>query len=481
MLLLTIFNYNTLKAMKDSFIVPNIGAEAISFVKFYFVVPSAVLFVIIYIKMSNLFSFNRIYLYIATFYGVYFLLFAFVLYPYQDFIHPDPKNINNLINSNIDLVFFNLSLLHFKWFFLVYGKWLYVVFYVLAELWGSSMIFLLFWQFSNQIVPTEQAKRFYPMLNLMGSLGTFFSGGIIKIIVELQSSIVSESNSIVTVQTLLSILTLFAVIILLLLLYTNKSVLTDKRYINEIQPKGIKKKLPLMDSLKVIFSSKYLGYIVILVLSYGIAINLLEGPWKATVRELYQDTNNYMYFMGNINQWNGGLAVIFSLIGVTILKRYSWFAAAIITPIMIFSTGLMFFSFVVFDNFIHILLSSFFFINPLFMAVMLGAMQNILSKSTKYGLFDPTKEMTYIPIEEELKSKGKAAVDVLGARFAKSGGAFIQSLIFIVFPAATYTSIAPFLMIIFTIVAVIWIMDVRVLNKEYLQYLNKVKEKINIA
>ena len=49
-------------------------------------------------------------------------------------------------------------------------------------------------------------------------------------------------------------------------------------------------------------------------------------------------------------------------------------------------------------------------LNPLVLAVLFGFAQNVLSKATKYSFFDPTKEMSYIPIDNELKTKG---IDVL--------------------------------------------------------------------
>lgn len=479
-LFFTIFNYTTLKALKDSLVVPEIGAEAISFIKFYFVVPSAIFVVILYINLANRFKFNQIYYGMGIFYIMYFLVFSFILYPYKDVIHPDAIGVDDLIHKEVRFAFFSIKMIYFKWFFLLYGKWLYVVFYVLAELWSSTMTFLLFWQFSNRIIHTNQAKRFYPMINLLGSFGNFVSGTVIKYIVNLQSVLSAEVKTLFTVQCLLSCISFSAISILIIFRYINNkivrdSIVAEKSYKKEASQ--LAKKTPFTESVKVIFSSKYLGYIVVLVLSYGVAINLLEGPWKAKINELYTDTSSYLHFMGSINQWNGAVAIILSLVGVSIMRRYSWFTAAIITPIIIFVTGIGFFSLVVFENAFHVLLGTFFIVNPLFLAVMLGAVQNVLSKSAKYSLFDSTKEMTYIPIEEELRSKGKAAVDVVGARLAKSGGAFIQSLLFMVFPAATYTSISPLLMVVFAIVAIIWIMNVSVLNKAYLKYLAKAKER----
>lgn len=70
---------------------------------------------------------------------------------------------------------------------------------------------------------------------------------------------------------------------------------------------------------------------------------------------------------------------------------------------------------------------------PLMLAVMVGAAQNILSKGAKYALFDPCKEMAYIPLDSESKTKGKAAVDVIGNPLGKSGGSFLQQILIGVF------------------------------------------------
>ena len=72
-------------------------------------------------------------------------------------------------------------------------------------------------------------------------------------------------------------------------------------------------------------------------------------------------------------------------------------------------------------------------ISPLFLAVYIGAAQNIFSKSAKYALFDPCKEMAYIPLDSDTRLRGKAAIDVVAARGGKSGGALIQQFLIVAF------------------------------------------------
>ena len=59
------------------------------------------------------------------------------------------------------------------------------------------------------------------------------------------------------------------------------------------------------------------------------------------------------------------------------------------------------------------------------MAVFIGVAQNILSKSAKYSLFDPCKEMAYILLDQDSKTKDKVAVDIIENPLGKSGGSLI--------------------------------------------------------
>jgi len=87
-----------------------------------------------------------------------------------------------------------------------------------------------------------------------------------------------------------------------------------------------------------------------------------------------------------------------------IFRKYGWGVAALITPVTILITGVAFFSLIIFGGFFDPLLTRWA-LTPLMAAVLVGGAQNVFSKSAKYSLFDPCKEMAYIPLDKETQLK----------------------------------------------------------------------------
>ncbi len=152
--------------------------------------------------------------------------------------------------------------------------------------------------------------------------------------------------------------------------------------------------------------------------------------------------------------------------GSNILRSVSWFKAAIITPLVITVGGIVFFLFVFSEAFMEFILKNLASVSAVTAATFLGAFILIASKAIKYILFDATKEMAYIPLDEELKSKGKAAVDVIGGRVGKAGGAFTQSTLLILFATKDVVAIAPQAFIVFAVVCSLWMISVKVLARK---------------
>ena len=452
-----LFNYATVRSIKDALVVTSIGAEALYFLKTYAVMPSAIIMVIIYAKLCNMMSQRNVFYTITSFFIAYFAFFTFVLYPNPEFFHMAASTTDALV----------VQYPNFQWFIRIAGSWSYATFYVMAEMWGAIMLSLLFWQFANQITKTQEAKRFYSMFGLLGNVALPLVAVSFHYLLSEDANLVADNVRMIPVlcTTIVS-----GMIILFLYTWINLNVLTDPALYDPNgagAPSKTKTKLSLGESFKMIFSSRYLGLITILLLAYGISIVLVEGVWKAKIKELYPTVEAYTRYMGNFQAYQGVAAILFMLVGSNILRRVSWTAAATFTPIMILCTGLAFFSFILFDDSIGLQVAAFFGTGPLAMAVTVGMIQNVLSKATKYSLFDSTKEMSYIPLDNEMKTKGKAAVDVIGGRFGKGGGGIIISTVFFLMPSYTFKEAAPLFAVIFFVIVILWVLAARALGREY--------------
>ena len=429
---------------KDTLVVTSCGAEAIAFLKIYGVLPAATAFIALYSKLSDTFESKTTLFYTTCIpFFIFFIIFDVVIYPNVDKLHPTLAAVQTFlrINNNLDTnggggggldVLANII-----------ANWTSALFYVVAEIYSSVSVGLLFWQFANDVVSIEQARRFYPLFAQMSGLAPVLAG---QYVVRYTSR---AENFGISLHRLTAAISFAGCMICFFYnaatkyiqrtegkvgeeggqktLLSSSSSIDDTSKDEEMKEKKNttskkKKKKPKMsmtESMKFLASSQYLRLIASLVLGYGLSINFTEVMWKSLVKKKYPNPLDYSRFMGNFSSAVGVSTCIVILFGVQVIRILGWKVGAMATPSIMALLAAPFFACIILG------LDS---PGRLHIAVMLGTLQSLLSKTSKYALFDPTTQMSYIPLDQESKIKGKAAIDVLGSRIGKSGGSFIQQM-----------------------------------------------------
>ncbi|MDD7805664.1 MAG: Npt1/Npt2 family nucleotide transporter [Endozoicomonas sp. (ex Botrylloides leachii)] len=448
MFFLVLFNYQILRDIKDALVVTSegSGAEIIPFLKFWGVLPGAIFFVMLYMKMSNKLSKKALFYSSVMPFALFFAFFP-LLYAFRHTLHPEA--FADQLQSILPQGFMGLIA--------IFRNWTYSLFYIMSELWGSVALSLLYWGFANDTNKVSESKRFYPLFGLLGNLSLPAAGVIIIAAGQFRSVAAPDVDTWqLTLNWLMFAVVLGSLGIMALYWWMHRYVFTDSRFVNT-EPKKNKKKRPhmgMIESIKYLASSKYLCLLSLLIVGYGFSINLIEVTWKNQLKLQYPDPSSYLEFMGIFTSITG-IATIFMMlfVGGNVIRRFGWTVGALFTPIVLLITGTGFFICVLGGDAASGVVSLMG-TTPLMMAVILGCAQNVMSKSSKYSLFDPTKEMAYIPLDEEQKVKGKAALDVVGARMGKSGGALVQQGLIIIF--GTISAITPYLGGILLIIILAW-------------------------
>ena len=448
-----LFNYTILRDTKDVLVVTAQGssAEIIPFLKTWVNLPMAIGFMLLYTKLSNVLSKQALFYTVILPFIAFFGAFGFVLYPLSDYFHPTVL-ADKLLATLGPRFLGPLAILRI---------WSFCLFYVMAELWGSVVISVLFWGFANQITTVEEAKRFYPLFGLGANVALVFSGRTVKYFSNLRKNLGPGVDGwALSLRGMMSIVVIMGFTICGLYWWVNTYVPLPTRS----KKKKEKPKLGTMESLKFLASSSYIRDLALLVVAYGISINLVEVTWKSKLKAQFPSPNEYSSFMGDFSTGTGIATFTMMLLSQWIFRKYGWGVAAKITPTVLLITGVGFFSLILFGDPLAPALASFG-ITPLLAAVYVGAMQNIFSKSAKYSLFDPCKEMAYIPLDEDTKVKGKAAIDVVCNPLGKSGGALIQQFMILTFGSLANST--PYLGGVLLVIVLGWLTAARSLDKQF--------------
>ncbi|KAI4381948.1 hypothetical protein MLD38_007963 [Melastoma candidum] len=448
-----LFNYTILRDTKDVLVVTAKGssAEIIPFLKTWVNLPMAVGFMLLYTKLANVLSKEALFYFVIVPFIAFFGAFGFVLYPLSNYIHPQALS-DQLLGILGPRFLGPLAIMRI---------WSFCLFYVMAELWGSVVISVLFWGFANQITTVEEAKRFYPLFGLGANVALIFSGRTVKYFSTLRKSLGPGVDGwAISLKAMMSIVVIMGLAICGLYWWVNTFVPLPTRS----KKKKEKLKMGTGESLKFLLSSRYIRDLATLVVAYGISINLVEVTWKSKLKAQFPSPNEYSSFMGDFSTATGIMTFAMMLLSQFIFQKYGWGVAAKITPTVLLLTGVGFFSLILFgDPFAPTLAK--FGMTPLLAAVYVGAMQNIFSKSAKYSLFDPCKEMAYIPLDEDTKVKGKAAIDVVCNPLGKSGGALIQQFMILTFGSLANST--PYLGGILMVIVLAWLAAARSLETQF--------------
>ena len=445
-----IFNFDILWNLKESLLVTRLGAEAIPLVKLGAVIPASVIFLFCYSALAN--RLNKRQLFIATIlpFLIWMPVFSLLIYPNLEQIAPTSFAdwLSPLLPTHLQFV---VGMVYY---------WPLTLFFALAELWGTGIICLLFWTSVNDLHNPKSATRHYPILTMVGSSASILSGPLLYICA-LKGVSTEGDGWQESLQTLSFLFVVFGVVTLILNEYCYRLYGNDPDYSANTQQATTD--LPILESVRFLSHCPYLASIALLMLSYGVAINMVELAWKCQLVQKYPSEADYSMFMGKVALINGISSLFCGLLTPLLLNR-SWFTAAFATPLIIILTATPFFAFTLLQN------SD---INPLFFSGMdlsmlslnAGLYCHALGKSAKYTLFEATKEITFVPLDAERKYKGKAAIELVVSRIGKSGGSIFQQILISI--GGSLSLITSWLAGAFLGAIALWVYAIKRLGKQY--------------
>ena len=186
----------------------------------------------------------------------------------------------------------------------------------------------------RRITTVDEAKKYYPLFGLGANVALIFSGQYVKFVSRMRASLAPGVDAwAVSLNYLMGAVVGSGGVLLLAYKYIQDKIISKNE--EAMKGKPVKKKKPKMtlkESTQFLFSSPYIRDLAILVISYGMCINIVEVSWKAKLKQAFPDPNSYSAFMGNFSSATGTVTLVMMLLGRTIFQKFGWRTAALVTP-----------------------------------------------------------------------------------------------------------------------------------------------------
>lgn len=437
------FNLTILANLKDAIVVTSAGAEALPFLASFCVLPASFAFFFAYGRLVEVLPQRAVFYASVVPLVSFYVFFASILYPASGFLHP--QGFYNRMAPAIPLGLHGLLK--------VIEYWTFSLFFCFAELWGSVVISVLFWSLANDVCSVADAKVIYPIMGIAANLALVVAGNYMKWV----NAAFTQGSVLLSLRYLVSTVVVMSGVMLASKLYMDKTIKSNEIPDKAPKKKSSKKKGSMSDSLAVLRSSPKILNLALLVVGYGVSHRLFEFAWKGQLRSIYPSAQAYQGMLADVSIATGWATIGLMLAGRFVFQYLGWTVAATATPVVMLLAGGAFFG-----TSIMARLGTGSAAALATAGATAGAVTQVFARSSKFSLFDPAKEMVYIEMSKEEKSKGKAAVDLLGSQIGKSGASWITQALLLV--TGSIQAALPFISAIFLMVIAAWIRAVAILG-----------------
>lgn len=456
-------------SLKDSLVITAVGGgiEVLPYLSVYGVLPFSVLFLLAYSWGTQRFSRERLFNVIICIFLAFYLAFAFA-YPRHEVLHFSgwadgfasvlPAGLSGLVG--------------------MVRNWMFTLFYCFSELWGDVVLSLLFWGLANETTSIEDAPLLYPLFGVGANIAQTVAGRSLRVFSDVSGVSMSYTAQL---QITIGVCVIIGCIIIALHAYISKTfprnpkgstaarmameraerqsgINTAKHVDVEATVKGMnycdikehqsndqkngagavvdasrQSAQSLSDAWAFLRRSPQIRCLAVMAVAQGITTRLLEVSWKHYLHKLHSTPAAYAAFLGDTAMWTGIVTGALMFVSPLLFDRIGWRGVASATPNFMMWGGTLFFVGCIMYNVIASSSAAALFTGTITLQALVisGAIMQVFSRGAKFSLFKPAEEMVYIGLDDESRSKGKAAIDVVGAQSGKSVGSILQQALLI--------------------------------------------------
>jgi AAA family ATP:ADP antiporter len=385
-----------------------------------------------FLKLDNMVSRDFIFFQTVLSFATYFLVNGLCLLPYRDSVHQFGSSV-------IRDEQFSLHADNFRRLAPLMGSVIFpisTINYVFSELWGTISVSFLVWGYVNMVTPKKAAKRYYAVLGIGGQFGSMAGAWFVQMRAKSGATFAENMRYMNIWMSCLSLV--FAAVYAFLQYY----IMKKPQYAVPTEGGGKKKgggkpKMTVMQALKYCMSEPYVLALCGMVFAYGFVMVLGEMTYKDLMKLSFDgDRNAYSGFKGLESQVCGFVAIFLMIfVGHNVIRLFGWTVTALLCPTIAgLCVAVMYVMALCGDYYGVDSSGTKYFAKPeahtyLVILRTIGLIFAVASKAVKYASFDPAKELAYLALTSEQKYKAKAAVDIVGARFGKGGGALFNILV----------------------------------------------------